>query len=313
MSKQGGHGGGGGYSGGPRGYGGGTFLVTETPDIDLYAGFYGEKPVKSSWIARLFGRHHAPAAGATGIHGDHSSSKSGSKGKSGSHSGHHHHHHHHQQQQQGGGDSGGGGGGSSGGGSDDDSGGDDVGAEFGFGHEHHHNHHRDVDTGGGESDIGYEPPTYGAGATGDPADLDGMSVGLIDPYGATGTSFGFGEEVMGGGADGDGDDDGGEPIFGTQFGADFGGEGPAFGDDLGTELGAEFGFGADEEENLEATPEEILGDDFEEAYNPPGAWDPSTQAPTLRNPVLEFGGEMYSGFGVAPIIGCEHGPYGVKG
>jgi hypothetical protein len=282
MSKQGGHGGsGGGYSGGPRGYGGGTFLVTEAPEIDL-DGFYGERP-KLSWFQRLFMRKHPMPRVASGasMHGDHSSSgKSG--GKSGGH-GHHHHHHHHQQQQQ--------------------------------------DQQQPEDTGGGESDIGYEPPTYGAGSTGDPADLDGMSVGLLDPYGATGTAFGFGEEAMGGGADGDGDGDGGEPVFGSPFGADFGGEGPTFGSDLGTELGAEFGsdlgaefgFGADEEENLDATPEEILGEDFEEAHNPPGAWDPSEQAPTLRNPVLEFGGELYSGFGPAAVIGCDSGPYGVKG
>jgi len=34
-------------------------------------------------------------------------------------------------------------------------------------------------------------------------------------------------------------------------------------------------------------------------------WDPPDQVETLRNPVVGFGGELYSGFGPAAIIGAE--------
>ena len=55
----------------------------------------------------------------------------------------------------------------------------------------------------------------------------------------------------------------------------------------------------------QATPEEILGPNFQPAVLEPGAWAPEETAPTLRNLKFDFAGEYYSGFGPAPIIGCE--------
>lgn len=120
---------------------------------------------------------------------------------------------------------------------------------------HHHPHNQDQDSGGGESDIGFEEPTYGEGDQGGDVDLEGMSVGMLDPYGAAHVGFG--------------DEDDFDPI-------------------------------ADQ-----ATPEEILGPNFQPAVLEPGAWAPEETAPTLRNLKFEFAGEYYSGFGPAAIIGCE--------
>jgi hypothetical protein len=54
-------------------------------------------------------------------------------------------------------------------------------------------------------------------------------------------------------------------------------------------------------------------DDLEQAYQPlgPDPWGFAEQAPTLRNPEVDFGGEFYSSFGPAAIIGGEGG--GPKG
>lgn len=73
-------------------------------------------------------------------------------------------------------------------------------------------------------------------------------------------------------------------------------------------------FGDEMDEIVEAVkPFFDPADDVEQAYLPEGAWEPETRVPVLRNPIVHFGdevgfgGELYSGFGPAPIIGCESG------
>lgn len=187
-----------------------------------------------------------------------------------------------------------------------------------FGHEGGH-----VNDGG--ATMGADAPDYGAGNQGEPINNSlADSTGGADPFAVA--AFGFEQYEQHEGTDeahrytpaafgfDQYEQHEGTPAahrytpgaFGSE-GVHFGSEGVNFGCDT---FGVEHPNPAMASEGLPGAIDLMAAEDGENmSYQPVGTdpYDAPPQDPTLRNPVTQFGFEdaWYSGFGPAPIIGCE--------